>query len=246
MPAPPTQSSVAIVSGALGGIGQAICARLLEDGWRVVALDSRAPQTPTIDNRLLTCQCDIGDRRIVQQQIAHAMRAFGQIDVLINNAAGVTPTARVCDLAPKDWESTLSVNLTGAWNLASAVINHMQTGGGLIINIASQLGHVAAAGRGAYGVSKAGLIALTRAIAVDYADWGVRSVSVSPGAILTQRLVTRYGSEQAANEALAHKYPLQRLGMAQEVASAVAYLCSPEAAFVNGTDFLIDGGYTAI
>jgi NAD(P)-dependent dehydrogenase (short-subunit alcohol dehydrogenase family) len=119
-------------------------------------------------------------------------------------------------------------------------------GHGVILNMSSQLGHVGAAGRGAYGVSKAGLMALTRAIAVDYASQGIRAVSLSPGAVLTGRVVRRYGSADQAVQTLAPRYPIGRLGTVDEVADAALFLLGDGAAFMTGSDLLLDGGYTAV
>ncbi len=131
--------------------------------------------------------------------------------------------------------------------MARAVLKPMLAArSGVILNMASQLGHVGAAGRGAYGASKAALIALTRAIAVDYAAHGIRAVSLSPGAVMTSRLLRRYGSSQEAVRVLAPRYPAGRLGTVDEVAEAALFLVGDGAAFMTGTDMLVDGGYTAV
>jgi len=119
-------------------------------------------------------------------------------------------------------------------------------GGGTIINIASQLAHVAMKGRAAYGASKAALIALTRGLAIDHAAEGIRAVSISPGSIMTRRLTDRYGSADAVNAKLALRHPIGRIGTAEEVAAAVTFLAGADASFITGTDVLVDGGYTAV
>ena len=115
-----------------------------------------------------------------------------------------------------------------------------------MLNVASQLARVASPGRGAYSASKAGLLALTRSIAVDHATDGIRAVSLSPGAVMTGRLVRRYGSEAAAARALAPRHPAGRLATAREVADAALFLVGERAGFVTGSDMLVDGGYTAV
>jgi NAD(P)-dependent dehydrogenase (short-subunit alcohol dehydrogenase family) len=179
----------------------------------------------------------------VERTAAH----WGAIHVLVNNAATVTPGNKIADLTLEQWRQALDVNLTGAWLMSRCAIPHMaRAGSGVVLNIASQLGSVAAPGRGAYGASKAGLIALARAIAVDHAADGIRALSLSPGAVLTSRLVARYGSAQAAGAALAAKYPAGRLGTAEEIAQTAVFLISDAASFITGTDIRADGGYTAL
>lgn len=242
-----------IVTGAAGGLGQAIVARCLDAGARVARLDRDAdllaqchPALSTVQSRVLALSCDVTDADATRAAVDQVAAHLGAIDALVNNAATVTPSAKVADLTPAQWRQALDVNLTGAWLMSKWAIPHMvRAGGGVVLNIASQLGSVAAPGRGAYGASKAGLIALARAIAVDHAPDGIRSLSLSPGAVLTSRLVDRYGSAQAACAALAAKYPAGRLGSADEVARTVVFLLSEAASFITGTDIRADGGYTA-
>jgi NAD(P)-dependent dehydrogenase (short-subunit alcohol dehydrogenase family) len=244
---------VAVVTGAVGDIGAAIAARFLQEGARIALLDSKddalAARAASLGGGagVLALPCDIADAAQVRTAVATVIQAMGRIDILVNNAATGTPTAPVAELAEPDWRRMLDVDLTGAWLLARACVPHMaDTGGGVVLNIASQLGHVAAPGRGAYGVGKAALIALARAIAVDHAAQGIRAASLSPGAIMTSRLVARDGSPQAVTDRLAPRYPLGRIGTVADVAAAALFLASDEAGFVTGSDLLVDGGYTAV
>lgn len=245
---------VVIVTGAAGGLGQAIAAHCLLAGARVALLD-RDPdllaQCSQIlcapEARVLALTCDVADADATREAVEHTAAHWGAIHALVNNAATVTPGSKVADLALEQWRQALDVNLTGAWLMSKHAIPHMaRAGGGVVLNIASQLGSVAAPGRGAYGASKAGLIALARAIAVDHAADGIRALSLSPGAVLTSRLVARYGSAQAADAALAAKYPAGRLGTADEIARTAVFLISDAASFITGTDIRADGGYTAL
>jgi NAD(P)-dependent dehydrogenase (short-subunit alcohol dehydrogenase family) len=119
-------------------------------------------------------------------------------------------------------------------------------GGGSIIIIASQLGHVGSAGRAAYCATKGALIQLAKVMAIDHAVQNIRVNTLSPGAVETQRLLRRYGSFEAAQETLGAKHLLRRLGRPQEIAAAAVFLASDAASFVTGSDLLVDGGYTAV
>lgn len=243
----------ALVTGASGDIGLAIARRFLAAGARVALLDldraalRAAAARLRAKRRVLPIVCDVADPAATRAAVRRVTKAWGGPHVLVNNAATVSASVAVGAAALEDWRRTLDVNLTGAWLLAKWCIPPMAAaGGGVIINIASQLGQVGARGRGAYGVSKAGLIALARAIAVDHAAEGIRAVSLSPGAVMTSRLTRRYGSEKAVADALAKHYLRGRIGTPEEIAAAALFLASDEAAFVNGSDFLVDGGYTAV
>lgn len=265
-----SRSRVCVITGAAGDIGLAIAERFLAQGCRVAALDldaavlaerykswrgvqAEAPRGSDGDIQdddsadLLMLACNVADTASVIAAIDTVAARWGRVDVLVNNAATVTSSQPVCDLDDEAWQAALDVNLTGAWRMARACVPHMAAmGGGVILNMSSQLGHVTAAGRGAYGVSKAALMALTRSLAVDYAEQGIRAVSLSPGAVLTSRVVTRYGGADAATRTLAPRYPMQRLGTVEDVAEAALFLTGDGAGFITGTDLLVDGGYTAV
>ncbi|WAI82015.1 MULTISPECIES: SDR family NAD(P)-dependent oxidoreductase [Achromobacter] len=251
--APVLDGKIVIVTGAAGGLGQAIAKHCLDAGARVALLDRDADMLAqccrtfaVAPSRILALSCDVADVSASRSAVEQVATHWGSIDKLVNNAATVTPGVKVADLTPEQWRLALDVNLTGAWLMSKWAIAHMaRAGGGVVLNIASQLGSVAAPGRGAYSASKAGLIALARAIAVDHAADGIRALSLSPGAVLTSRLVDRYGSAQEANAALATKYPVGRLGTAEEVAQTTVFLISEAASFITGTDIRADGGYTA-
>ena len=244
---------VAIVTGAARGIGAAIAAAYSAAGARLAALDlDRGAVEDMIAaaglprERTLALACDVSEAVEVEAAVVETIAAFGAPDILVNNAAAVTPLHRIGDTPRAEWDRTLAVNLTGAFLMAQAVLRAMRPRrSGLIINVASQLAHVAAEGRGAYCVSKSGLLALTRAIALDHAAEGIRCVALSPGAVLTERLTGTYGTAEAAEAALLARHPIGRLGRPEELAQAALFLASDGAAFMTGTDLVIDGGYTA-
>ena len=251
-------SRVVLVTGAAGDIGLAITRHCLAAGARVALLDNDASALKAVmqevsghpklaADQVIQIECDVSNSGQTQAAVQTVVRQWGALHILVNNAAAMTPSAPVGDATLEDWQRTLAVNITGPWLLAKAAIPEMtRAGGGVVINIASQAGKVAIAGRGVYGVSKAALIALTRSIAVDHAAQGIRAVSLSPGAVMTKRLTDRYGSPEQVTQALAARYPLARVGAPDEIARVAVFLMSDASSFVTGCDWLIDGGYTAV
>lgn len=244
---------VAVVTGAAGDIGCAVARRFLDEGARVLMVDLHDTRlrlaVEALGARESHCAmalCDISDREQALRSVRSAVSRFGRLDILVNGAAAMTPGGTVADLEPEDWQRAVDVNLSGTLWMSQAAIREMRrNGGGVIVHIASQLGQVGAADRAAYGATKAALIQLARAMAIDHAAEGIRVVSLSPGAILTSRLTDRYGGEDEVIAALGHKYPVGRLGTPEEVASAAAFIASDRASFMTGADLLVDGGYTA-
>ncbi len=244
---------VVVITGAAGDIGFAMARRFAAAGARLALLDrdgstleSRCREL-AVQPEVFTASCDLADAGAIRETVKRIAAHYGAINVLVNNAAAVTPKNAVADLPLTDWQQALAVNLTGAFVMTQAVIPHLRAaGGGVVLNIASQLGHVAAPGQAAYSASKAALLSLTRSTAVDHAAEGIRAVSLSPGAVMTSRLTSRYGSEAAVNSALAGRHPIGRIGTADEIAAAALFLIGDGAAFVSGSDLLVDGGYTAV
>lgn len=250
----PLQDRVALVTGAAGDLGAAIAARFLEAGARLALIDVDAVQLKArcarefgASDRVLVLACNVADPDQTRTAVDETARHFGALNILVNNAAAESVRMPVADVSVEDWRRTLDVNLTGAWLMAKWAIPHLRkAGGGVILNIASQLGHVTTEGSSAYSASKAALLSLTRSIAVDCAADHIRAVSLSPGAVMTSRLTRRYGTEDEVNRALAHKHPAGRIGRPRELAEAALYLVSDGASFVTGSDLLADGGYTAV
>lgn len=250
----PLQDRVVVITGAAGDLGAAMARRFLAAGARVALMDiDAALLRERVARELLPNECvlvqalDITDSDAARDALSRVVQQFGAVNALVNNAAMPVAKQPIGDMSPELWRRAIDVNLTGAFIMSRWAIPHLRAaGGGVVLNIASQLGHVAAPGSGTYGAAKAGLLALTRAIAVDHATDGIRAVSLSPGALMTSRLTDRYGSEQAVNAALASRYLLGRIGTAEEAAEAALFLLSDAAAFITGVDLLADGGYTAV
>ncbi|SFB16164.1 NAD(P)-dependent dehydrogenase, short-chain alcohol dehydrogenase family [Rhizobium sp. NFR07] len=238
----PLKGRVAIVTGAGGDIGYATAKAFAEAGASVALLDLHAVENA---DAMFPIACDIADPAAVEAAVDKVVAKFGRIDMIVNNAAAETPLGTVCDIPLESWKRTLDVNLTGAFLLCKYAIPHMRRQGGVILNIASQLGHVTTPGRAAYSASKAALHSLTRSLALDHAADGIRAVSLSPGAVLTSRVTRQAGGEEQAVAALAPLHPIGRIGTPQEIAATALFLVSDGAAFITGTDVLVDGGYTA-
>lgn len=244
---------VALVTGAGGGIGRAICRRFAREGAAVAALDLDAERAAfgagaarQAGGAAIEVVCDITSDAEAAAAVDACCAAFGRLTVLVNNAAADTPRASIVDLAPADWDRALAVNLTGAFLMSRHAIPRLrEAGGGVVIHIASQLGDVATPGAAAYGATKAALRHLAKTMALDHAADGIRVVSLSPGAVLTDRLLRRYGTRDRVEAALVPKHPIGRLGSADEVAATAAFLASDDASFMTGADLLVDGGFTA-
>ncbi len=247
------QGKIAVVTGAAGDIGRSIASRFVCEGASVLCADvdiagarSSAEAAADMGGPAEAVKCDVADAVSAAAAIEAAETRFGRVDILVNNAAVSSPYEPVHALDEGAWRLALDVNLTGAFLMSKfAAAAMMRAGSGCIIHIASQMGHVGAPGRAAYGATKAALIHLARIMALDYGANRIRVNSISPGAVLTSRVVARYGSAEAALAKLEPRYPIGRIGTADDVASAAVFLASEEASFVTGTDLLVDGGYTA-
>ena len=236
------EGKTALVTGAGRGIGKAIADRFAQEGARVARMDL-AHSTSDGD---LILTVDVSDETAVQRAVSETQAAFGRIDILVNNAAADNSQTPVGDLTLDEWRRTIDVNLTGVFLLSRAVIRMMRkTGGGVIVNVASQLGSVAVRNKAAYCASKGGVLQLTRAMALDHADDNIRVNSLSPGAVMTERLTNLYGSEEAASDALVRFHPIGHIGLPSDVAGGAVFLASDDARFMTGSNLVIDGGYLA-
>ena len=237
-----------LLTGAAGGIGRAIMTAFVAEGATVLATDRAAVLAETdgpAENRTFYRSADLRDPTAAAMLIDTCIEHMGGLDILVNNAAARSPRADVTALADEDWAEAMDVNLAAPMRLCRAAIPVMARGkGGVIINIASQLGQVESEARIAYGTSKAGLIFMTRLMARDHAAQNIRINSISPGPVLTGRLIDRAGSANEAIERFAPLTALGKVGTPMEIAAAAVFLASNESAFTTGADFLIDGGYS--
>ncbi len=246
---------VAVVTGAARGIGRATARALAESGAAVGLLDvdpsgvaAAADEIVRAGGRAVSAVADVSDAGAVDRAIGTVESELGAVGVLVNNAAIVSP-GTVTTMSEAEWGSVIAVNLTGAFLVARRVLPGMVGGGGgVVVNMASITGLVGRAGRVAYCASKGGLIALSRAMAVDHGPEGVRVVAICPSGIETDQMADLYRESpdpEAARAAAIALHPVGRLAAPSELARFVTYLASDDASFITGSVLTFDGGYTA-
>lgn len=235
-----------LVTGGASGIGAATAARFLEEGARVCVLDrnshGNANIVKTLPKLAGALECDVAEFGQVQTAFGRAVELMGGVDVVINNA-GISIRHKFLEITPEEWNRILAVNLTGSFFVAQTAARHMMSrGGGVILNTASTNGMVGYPLYADYNASKAGLIELTRSMALELAPT-VRVNAVAPGYVLTPMQRAEYTDEML--DEVNRKIPLQRHARPEEVAALFAYLASDDAAYLTGQIFTIDGGETA-
>jgi dihydroanticapsin dehydrogenase len=241
---------VCIVTGGGSGIGRAISRAFWEQGASVVVSDrdgAKAEETLVQGSdayrRALALRADVTDLRDVDQLVSMCLKEFGRVDVLVNNA-GIGKLGTVTDLSEAEWEEVTSINLKGPFLCSKRVLPEMMRArSGRIINIASVAGVVASPGRAAYCASKAGLLMLTKAMALDYAKYGIRVNAICPGVIATPMTEASLADPAVRQEKL-DKTPIGRLGMPEDIVPAAIYLASEESSFVTGHALIVDGGWS--
>jgi NAD(P)-dependent dehydrogenase (short-subunit alcohol dehydrogenase family) len=245
----------ALVTGATSGIGRAAALALGDAGWWVLAGGRDPERGAEVAAELARraggefAAADLADDGTAGRLVDRAVEATGRLDLVVYSA-GTHFLAGVEDTDPGDYDRLMAVNLRGAVLLARAAVPAMRaSGGGVIVNVSSEAGLVAVPGQMAYNVSKAGLLMLTRSIAVDHAADGIRAVSVCPGTTrtpLVERAIQSAPDPEAHERWLASSRPARRLGIPEEIAAAIVFVASDQASFMTGSEIVVDGGYTAV
>lgn len=246
---------VAVITGAGSGIGQAMALLFAREGARILAADVNGAAAEETARRVVaeggTCQAttvDVVQPEQVRGMIEQAQASYGRIDILCNNA-GIGSTTDVIECEPDEWDRVMTVNVKSVYlGCKYAVPIMIEQGGGVIVNTASVAGMVGIVKRASYSASKGAVIALTRQVAIDFVEQGIRVNCICPGTVDSPwvgRLLQQADDPTAARQNLVARQPMGRLGTPEEVAAAALYLASDDAAFITGTGLVIDGGLTA-
>lgn len=251
--AQPDGTRTAMVTGASYGIGAATAVGLAEDGFDIavtdLAVDSLADTVGRIaatGRRAVPVALDVRAQDSVERAFAAATAALGPLDVLVNNAGVPNLGKPAVDVTRTDWDNVLAVNLTGTFFMAQAMGRHLIGAGrpGVIISLASTHGLVGFANTSAYGITKAGISHMTRMLAIEWAGHGIRVNAVAPGTTETPSRAPRL-ADPTHRARMLNRIPAGRFGTAEEMAAAVRYLASPQAAYITGHTLVLDGGLTA-
>jgi NAD(P)-dependent dehydrogenase (short-subunit alcohol dehydrogenase family) len=245
------QGRIALVTGASKGLGKAM-ALALADAGASVALVSRdveklnavASEIQSNGGKAEVFKADVSDEASVSTLASEVAGRLGKVQILINNA-GVNVRKNITDFTLDEWNFVIGTNLTAVFLMCRAFVPHMKgTGYGRILNMTSIMSHISLPGRAAYSSSKAGLLGMTKALALELAPEGVTVNGISPGPFATEMNQVLMQNPEA-NQQFLSKIPVGRWGQVEDIGKLAVYLCADEASFITGTDILIDGGWCA-
>jgi len=244
----------AAITGGASGIGRACTLALAREGARIAVLDRQATALVAIAGELddmgadfRTWQVDVSDAARVDEAFDDVVEHFGALDVALNNAGLITPAQAIHDMGEATWDQVIDVNLKGVWLCMRAEVRHMLGGDrGVIVNTASAAGLIGAPGTSPYVASKFGVIGLTKSIALEVADRGIRINAIAPGTVETRLNGALFDHPDPFSTAIVRGLPpMGRFATPDEIADAALWLASARSTFATGSVLVVDGGFTA-
>src|SRR2546426_7749464 len=243
------ETSVAMITGGGQGLGRASALRMVREGVRVVISDldgERLRETAALSGRpelVRTIVQDVTADSSPRDAVALALDEFGRLDWLVNNA-GIGNAKALHDTSDEDWDRYMNINLRSVFRYSREAMPHLKPNRGAIVHISSIFGILGHPATAPYAASKAALIGFTRQMAADYGPQGVRVNAVAPGLIETPLTLERLKTNRRFEELMVDTTPFHRIGKPEDIANAVYFLCSDEAAFVSGHVLVVDGGWS--
>ena len=247
------KDKIAIVTGAGSGIGRAIAVAIIREGAHVVLVGRRKDRVEEVareaDGSAIALPADVSKRDEIEHVLQETVKAFGGINVLVNNA-GILHPGTAEQITEAQWDETFNINVRGLWLFSRAVLPHLRkAGGGSIINVASVLGINGARNRAAYAASKGAVVLLTKCMAIDHGHENIRVNAICPSFVETD-LTAAYLKTTVDPDAVRRErikvHPIGRLGQPQDMAGLSVYLASDESSWVTGTTFPVDRVYLAV
>jgi len=233
---------VVVVTGGARGIGQAIIASFIEEGARAVSFDVGEPEMPQPRTRYLTGS--VSDEGAVEALFRDIDAHEGRVDVLVNNA-GIQRVALTDEMDPATWREVVEVHLVGTYNCSREALRRMRAQrSGAIVSLSSVASMLGVPGRGPYSAAKGAISALTRTMAVEYAEAGVRVNAIAPGMTMTKLVEQGFDDGSIDHGDITSAIPMRRLARVEEIARVIRFLASDEASYLTGQTIVVDGGWT--
>jgi NAD(P)-dependent dehydrogenase (short-subunit alcohol dehydrogenase family) len=247
------KDKVTVITGAASGIGLATVRRMAVEGAKIVAVDIKdtgdhVQELAQMGAQALFVQADVSKPQEVERLVGETLTSFGRLDVLVNNA-GIGLPKKITETTEADWDRLMDVNLKSVFLCVRAAIPIMERqGGGVIVNVASELGLVGGSEIAAYCASKGGVVQLTKALAVDHSHDGIRVNCVCPGPVATpllESIIAGSSDPERERRRITQKIPLERVAQPEEIANVILFLASDESSYMTGSVVVVDGGSTA-